>query len=174
MWSLTRLKRFGVRTMAIRGSIHRCDTRDRHAPACRLVAFMVALTGLHVSVTVNAQQPIKTEVFTLSTIAMTNTPGATIYYVDGISQIQNFLSAGLPKDPAAAQAIAKERWGTLGRQGNQRLQNAGVGLGRAVQLRVNRAPAIVFDDRAIVYGVTDVAYAAQIYRSRLASGAARK
>jgi integrating conjugative element protein (TIGR03757 family) len=134
---------------------------------------MVALTGLHVSVTVSAQQPIKTEVFTLSTIAMTNTPGATIYYVDGISQIQNFLSAGLPRDPTAAQAIAKERWGTLGRQGNQRLQNAGVGLGRAVQLGINRVPAVVFDDRAIVYGVTDVAYAAQIYRSRLASGAVR-
>jgi integrating conjugative element protein (TIGR03757 family) len=135
---------------------------------------MVAVAGMLISVTVSAQQPIKTEVFTLSTIAMSNTPGATIYYVDGISQIENFLSAGLPKDPVAAQAIAKERWATLGRQGNQRLQNAGVGLGRAVQLGINRAPAIVFDDRAIVYGVTDVAYAAQIYRGRLTSGAARK
>ena len=127
-----------------------------------------------ISLTVGAQQPVKTEVFTLSTIAMTNTSGATIYYVDGISQIQNFLSAGLPKEPAAAQAIAKERWGTLGRQGNQRLQNAGVGLGRAVQLGINRAPAIVFDDRAVVYGVTDVAYATQIYRSRLAANTPRK
>jgi integrating conjugative element protein (TIGR03757 family) len=135
---------------------------------------MVAVAGLLASPTVCAQQPLKTEVFTLSTIAMTNTPGATIYYVDGISQVQNYLSAGLPKDPAAAQVIVKERWGPLGRQGNQRLQNAGVGLGRAVQLGINRAPAIVFDDKAVVYGVTDVAYAAQLYRSSLASGATRK
>lgn len=135
---------------------------------------MLAVAGIVISLAVGAQQPVKTEVFTLSTIAMTNTSGATIYYVDGISQIQNFLSAGLPKEPAAAQAIAKERWGTLGRQGNQRLQNAGVGLGRAVQLGINRAPAIVFDDRAVVYGVTDVAYATQIYRSRLAANTSRK
>ena len=135
---------------------------------------MVAAAGMFVSLANYAQQPIKIEVFTLSTIAMTNTLGSTIYYVDGISKIQNFLSTGLPKDPAAAQVMAKERWGTLGRQGNQQLQNAGVGLGRAVQLGINRAPAIVFDDKAVVYGVTDVAYAAQIYRSRLASGAARK
>jgi Protein of unknown function (DUF1525) len=77
-------------------------------------------------------------------------------------------------DTAAAQVMAKERWGTLGRQGNQQLQNAGVGLGRAVHLGINRAPAIVFDDKSVVYGVTDVAYAAQIYRSSLASGGARK
>ena len=174
MWSLIRLKRYGVRAMAKPYSTHRGLPRDRRERACRPGALVVAVAGILVSLTVNAQQPIKIEVFTLSTIAMTNTPGSTIYYVDGISKIQNFLSAGLPKDPAAAQVMAKERWGTLGRQGNQQLQNAGVGLGRAVQLGINRAPAIVFDDKAVVYGVTDVAYAAQIYRSRLASGAARK
>ena len=174
MWSRIRLKRFGVSTMAKRDSAHRCQPRDRRASACRTGASMVAVAGLLVSLTVSAQQPLKTEVFTLSTIAMTNTPGATIYYVDGISQVQNYLSAGLPKDPAAAQVMAKERWGTLGRKGNQRLQNAGVGLGRAVQLGINRAPAIVFDDKAVVYGVTDVAYAAQLYRSSLASGATGK
>ena len=174
MWSLIRLKRYGVKAMAKRYSTHRSQPRDRCAWAHRPGALVVAAAGMFVSLAIYAQQPIKIEVFTLSTIAMINTPGSTIYYVDGISQIQNFLSAGLPKDPAAAQVMAKERWGTLGRQGNQQLQNAGVGLGRAVQLGINRAPAIVFDDKAVVYGVTDVAYAAQIYRSRLASGAARK
>ena len=174
MWSLIRLKRYGVKAMAKRYSTHRSQPRDRCAWAHRPGALVVAAAGMFVSLAIYAQQPIKIEVFTLSTIAMTNTPGSTIYYVDGISKIQNFLSTGLPKDPAAAQVMAKERWGTLGRQGNQQLQNAGVGLGRAVQLGINRAPAIVFDDKAVVYGVTDVAYAAQIYRSRLASGAARK
>jgi integrating conjugative element protein (TIGR03757 family) len=145
---------------------------DETPPWKRAMSGVVC--ALLVSSVCYGQQHPKVEVFTLSTIAMTNTSGATMYYVDGISQVQNFLSAGLPKDPTAAQSIVKERWGRLGRDGNQRMQQAGVGIGRSVQLGINRAPAIVFDDKAIVYGVTDVAQALQIYRQSSASRGVRR
>ena len=126
MWSQTGSSRIALRMPALLGWVRR---------RLRPTRTIAVLAGLLVSLTVAAQQPVKVEVFTLSTIVMTNTPGATIYYVDGISQIQHWLSAGLPKDPAAAQIIVKERWSTLGRAGNERLQNAGVGLGRVVEVQ---------------------------------------
>jgi integrating conjugative element protein (TIGR03757 family) len=159
MWSLSRLKRTGLRPT---GSLSGAPTTKWLAP-CVVLALLVSSPCY-------GQPKPKVEVFTLSTIAMMNTHGATIYYVDGISQVENFLSAGLPKDPGAAESIVKDRWGRLGREGNQRLQHAGVGLGRSVQLGVNRAPAIVFDGKAIVYGVTDVAQALEIYRRSAAAG----
>ncbi len=71
------------------------------------------------------------------------------------------LSAGLPDDPAAAQ-----------RQFEQRLQAEDLeaqamaafgGLLQAARLGLDRLPAVVFDETAIVYGVTDLNEAAAHY-----------
>ena len=49
------------------------------------------------------------EVFTNSSILLTETEDAKIYYMDGLDQLERELSQGLPNDPEQAANIAKQR-----------------------------------------------------------------
>ena len=71
------------------------------------------------------------------------------------------LSAGLPGDPAAAQRLLEQRLQAADLEA-QALAAFG-GLLRAARLGLDRLPAVVFDDAAIVYGVTDLSEAAEQY-----------
>ena len=51
------------------------------------------------------------------------------------------------------------------------LENAAKGLVQAMQYGIDRYPAIVFDGVAVVYGVTDVIAATQIYQRWKTRGA---
>lgn len=99
----------------------------------------------------------------MSTMPLQNVRDARVYYLDGLVQIEEYLSAGLPGDQTQAQAIVAQRISGLGASFKQRAQNAGGGLGRAMQLGVQRAPAVVFDGKYVVYGVTDIDAARRIY-----------
>lgn len=104
------------------------------------------------------------EVFTNSAIYLTNTQGATVYQLDGLQQLEEQLSQGLPGDQAQATAIASARMKAIGQARLQELTaNAARGIVLAQQYGVDRAPAIVFDGRAVVYGMTDVAAATTFY-----------
>jgi integrating conjugative element protein (TIGR03757 family) len=80
----------------------------------------------------------------------------TIYAVDGLERFESRLSEGLPADPDAAKAEALRRIQHLDDTRMVPAKNAGFGLAKAVQYGVDRYPAIVFDGRAVVYGVTDL------------------
>jgi len=71
------------------------------------------------------------------------------------------LSAGLPGDPAAAQRLLEQRLQDADLEA-QALAAFG-GLLQAARLGLDRLPAVVFDDAAIVYGVTDLSEAAEQY-----------
>jgi len=71
------------------------------------------------------------------------------------------LSAGLPGDPAAAQRLFEKRLQAEDLEA-QALAAFG-GLLQAARLGLDRLPAVVFDDAAIVYGVTDLPEAARQY-----------
>jgi len=103
------------------------------------------------------------EVFTNSSILLTGTEGARIYYVDGLEQLENELSQGLPEDPQRAAQIARNRLRMMGSALQKRAMNAGEGITRASYYGVNRVPAVVFDGKAIVYGVTDIRRAVALY-----------
>ena len=45
------------------------------------------------------------------------------------------------------------------------VQNAAVGLAKAMQYGIDRYPAIVFDGKAVVYGLTDLNSALDHYRT---------
>jgi integrating conjugative element protein (TIGR03757 family) len=110
------------------------------------------------------------EVFTLSTVPLTNASGATVHYLDAVALLEQHLSASLPTDPQQAQALAGQRITALGPQLKARAAAGATGLARAAQLGICRAPAIVFDGRWVVYGLTDVAAARRVFEAT-ASGA---
>ncbi|MGE0486176.1 MAG: TIGR03757 family integrating conjugative element protein [Gammaproteobacteria bacterium] len=83
----------------------------------------------------------------------------TIYAVDGLERFESGLSEGLPADPDASKAEALRRIQLLDDARMAPAKNAAFGLAKAVQYGVDRHPAIVFDGRAVVYGVTDVVQA---------------
>ena len=109
---------------------------------------------------------VPVEVFTVSSYPIVNARGAPVHDLDSAARLEHELSANLPGDPAQAHALVAQRMTALGPQLQQRAQQAAMGLARAAQLRVDRVPAIVFDDRWVVYGVTDVDTARRIYSTR--------
>lgn len=118
--------------------------------------------------------PVRIEVFTNSSIYLTHTAGATVYLLDGLEQLEDELSQGLPTNEAAAEPVARERLRRMGATELQRrAANAAEGIARAGQYGIDRVPAIVFNGQSIVYGMTDIAQAKSAYLNavqRAASG----
>ena len=91
-------------------------------------------------------------------------PGVVIYRLDALSRILKAVSEGLPKDEQEAASVAAER---LSRLDRDRLENAARALALArFRYGLERIPAVVFDGRAVIYGVTDLALARQLYEAR--------
>ncbi|PCJ36264.1 MAG: TIGR03757 family integrating conjugative element protein [Cellvibrionales bacterium] len=87
----------------------------------------------------------------------------TRYEIDRISRFQGELSEGLPKDAAQAKQLVLARFQLMDAAVSQQLENSGKGLAKALHYGVDRYPAIVFDGRAVVYGLTDVEEAIKRY-----------
>ena len=88
-----------------------------------------------------------------------------IYQLDGIQRFEAKLSSNLPTDPNRSKQIAVQRIQQLDEQTMAAVQNAAVGLAKAMQYDINRYPAIVFDGEAVVYGLTDLSSALDHYRT---------
>ena len=86
------------------------------------------------------------------------------YALDGIQRFETQLSSSLPSDPDQSKQIAVQRIQQLDEQAMLAVQNAAVGLAKAMQYGVDRYPAIVFDGVAVVYGLTDLSIALDHYR----------
>lgn len=89
----------------------------------------------------------------------------TTYAVDGLVRFESGLSEGLPADPDTAKAEALHRIQHLDDARMAPAKNAAIGLAKAVQYGVDRYPAIIFDGRAVVYGVTDLVEALDRYEA---------
>lgn len=114
------------------------------------------------------------EVFTDSTFQVVSaSDNTTVYVMDRINQLQQVLSEGLPSDPENAKQLVLVRFQRMDAQLSSELENAAKGLVQAMQYGLNRYPAIVFDGDAVVYGVTDVTGATQLYQ-RWRKGGARQ
>ncbi|MDT3671773.1 MAG: TIGR03757 family integrating conjugative element protein [Aromatoleum sp.] len=131
----------------------------------RLAASLTCATALP---SVLAQERV--EVFQLSTQLLRGTGTATVYHVDGMERMTTALSAGLPSDPIQAEAVARRRFEALTDTDRQALGASAQGLTAAMQYRLTKSPAIVFDGAAIVYGVENVDQARAIYRTWRARG----
>ncbi len=126
--------------------------------------FTIALTGAFSDIAMADGDSRLIEVLTDSHISvLTNGLSSTVYRVDRIDRLQQALSEGLPTDPKTAKQAALDRFQLMDSQLSSELENAAKGLIQAMQYGIDRYPAIVFDGKAVVYGVTDVKAANELY-----------
>jgi len=88
-----------------------------------------------------------------------------VYELNRIQLFETALSNDLPANPNQAKQIVLQRIQQLNEQAMPAIQNAAVGLAKAIQYGVDRYPAIVFDGEAAVYGLTDLGVALDHYRA---------
>nr|WP_236872518.1 TIGR03757 family integrating conjugative element protein [Burkholderia pseudomallei] len=90
---------------------------------------------------------------------------ARVIELDAPTQIEATLSLGLPTNPSEAAAEVRKRLGN--RAVTQQLAAAYQGVTDAWRIGVAKIPAVVVDQRYVVYGDPDVAHAmarVQAYR----------
>ena len=99
-------------------------------------------------------------------------PKVTLLNLDSVYQIENRLSEGLPANEKLATAEFHRRVEAIGKaQLESDLRNAYQAVGAAMAYRLNRYPAIIFDEQLVIYGLTDLSQALEKYRQwRLDSG----
>jgi integrating conjugative element protein (TIGR03757 family) len=85
--------------------------------------------------------------------------------LDSVTDIEKRLGDGLPIDPEQARATVDQRIARIGRsQLDADLRAAYLPLGTMMAYGLDRYPVIIFDQQAVIYGVTDVAQAVDQYR----------
>ena len=125
-----------------------------------LTALLLVVAGLGSA----SGEAVRVEVFKLGAQRVTGVGDATVYEVDRLRGITQRLSIGLPADAKRAGEIARARFDSMSDAEQAELQHAARVVGQAAHYRIDKVPAIVFDGRAVIYGVTDVARARTIYR----------
>lgn len=105
------------------------------------------------------------EAFSNSAIYLTNVKGARVYVLDGLEQLSAELSRGLPTNSNEAQLALQKRLKDIGpRELAKRTQTVAEGIVRAAQYGVDRVPAVVINGRSVIYGVSDIDVARELYR----------
>ena len=105
------------------------------------------------------------EVFTdLRLQVVSGNDHTTVYVIDRIHRLQRELSDDLPADSESAKKLVLQRYQRMDMQLSTELENAAKGLVQAMQYGIDRYPAIVFDGQAVVYGLTDINAATQLYQ----------
>ncbi|EIB7847428.1 TPA: TIGR03757 family integrating conjugative element protein [Salmonella enterica subsp. enterica serovar Bron] len=109
---------------------------------------------------VAVQAPAATVVYTDSHHPPSNAASSQVVYLDAPDTVQRQLFGELPSDPVQAEQVAKNiiqspDW----QQKQQQIGQAYQGVLQAYSLKLAKYPAVVFDDRYVVYGTADVAVA---------------
>ncbi|ELX2369124.1 TIGR03757 family integrating conjugative element protein [Salmonella enterica] len=109
---------------------------------------------------VAVQAPAATVVYTDSHHPPLNTASGQVVYLDAPDTIQHQIFGELPADPVQAEQVAKTiiqspDW----QQKQQQIGQAYQGVLQAFSLKLAKYPAVVFDDRYVVYGTADVVVA---------------
>ena len=100
--------------------------------------------------------------FTLSSMPLRGTGGATVHLLDARDAYAAAFGAGLPGDPERALAEARRRVSSpAGRAALARIAEGAAGNVLAGRLGIEKLPAVVVDGRYVVYGVRDVARAVE-------------
>lgn len=148
---------------------------SKHRIARGSLVFLILAGPAVQAVGVSATGPRVIEVFTVSDRPVTGravvpagsahpSPRLQVYELDGLRHIEAKLSRGLPPDPEQSRHMALQHIQQLDETDRTRMQQAAVGLARAVHYGIDRYPAIVFDGQAAVYGLTHLAAALRYYR----------
>ncbi len=123
------------------------------------------LTSTTVGTGSTGAAPKTIEVFANSATYIAHADRATVYRVDGRQQIASQLDQGnLPVNPEQAAAMVRQRMKAMGPDLESSIQTAVKALERSAVYGIEKVPAMVFDGRRVVYGVTDVVQALAIVR----------
>ena len=87
-----------------------------------------------------------------------------VYLLDVIQQFESVLSNELTTDSKQAKQVALQRITLLDAKAIAAIQQSAIGLAKAMQYGLDRYPAIVFDNKAVVFGMTDLESALETYR----------
>jgi len=85
-----------------------------------------------------------------------STSGQRVIQLDAAQHIEAELSAHLPTDPQQAAALIQQRLNQGGSALQQRLREAYQGVTDAWSMGITTLPAVVVDQRYVVYGETDL------------------
>ena len=90
-------------------------------------------------------------------------PDVQVVLLDGPQQLQDAFFGPLPAEPEAAEAVVREHMQSPEWQSAQAdLAERYSQVTHAWSLGLKKYPAVVFDDREVVYGTTDVAQAERL------------
>ncbi|WP_405240731.1 DUF1525 domain-containing protein [Lentisalinibacter orientalis] len=115
-----------------------------------------------------AASSIRMEIFATSDTWIPDPPPEvtlTVYRFDGLRALETQLSAELPADPETATAEAAQRIRRLQADDFGRAEEAARGLSRALELGIDRYPAMVIEEQVILYGLRDPGVALDRYRT---------
>ena len=143
-----------------------------------LMTITVVLIGPAELANADAKLPSIMDIFTTAEFPIqrigfiADTPRArvtklNVYRVDGLEELEQFLSVDLPNDPERAQAIALERMQSDGARIRQLARKGADALELAIRYGIDRYPAMVFNDgESVIYGITNVEEAVAIYLTK--------
>lgn len=84
--------------------------------------------------------------------------------LDAVNALEARWSSGLPATQTAARQAFEQRLDAIGKAAfTEELLEAYRAITAAIRYKINRYPAIVFDDHYVVYGITDLWDAVRIY-----------
>jgi integrating conjugative element protein (TIGR03757 family) len=133
--------------------------------ALRLAAALVGLASLAgapaAAAAPDLYDGVKTvEVF--ANMAMLVTPATSsryrlaIYRLDAMQNVEAIVNRGLPQKEAAARKWVADNEARLRRQVKPLITSAVNGMALAQRYRIDRLPAVVFNQRFVVFGYADV------------------
>ena len=127
--------------------------------------IMCAMTGV-ASYAEEVAVPHSTVVITSDQFPLSGvTVPHQLFNLDAVDRIEQRLGKNLPADEDKALALMKQRIAGVGQsQLNQELREAYQALILSMQYGLDRYPAVIFDQKVIVYGVTDLYAATKRYR----------
>ncbi|WP_238897635.1 TIGR03757 family integrating conjugative element protein [Achromobacter xylosoxidans] len=131
---------------------------SRFAPGWRTLGLAVALPTV-LAVFSPATYAADVLVITDSHHPVKTMGGERLIELDAAARIEAELSAELPADPDRAAAIAQRRLTQGGANLQRRIASAYQGVTDAWSLGITTLPAVVVDQRYVVYGEPDVARA---------------
>jgi integrating conjugative element protein (TIGR03757 family) len=146
--------------------------RLQHVLPLTLIVVATALSPVRAEAPL---QPMRIDVFTTGQYPVQNVPEFLgeypektlhVHQIDRIERLEAELSLNLPGNPEQARRQALKRMKQLSRERQSQLQQTAKALVLAMQLGVDRVPAIVFDQQHVIYGLTDLSMALQVLRGR--------
>ncbi len=122
---------------------------------CPNIPFHIHLAGLSLVLMTSSLQANEILVITDSHYPVRNSINATVIELDQPEKIKTNLSSDLSADPVKSTALAQERLFKDGITLKQ-LEAAYQNVVNAWQLGITKIPAVVVDQRYVVYGEPDV------------------